>query len=373
MAGRRQLKIAIQRDINTYLYGALPLCAILPHQQLHPWYYEHYVQLYATLHPSGDETPYLDYIDTFAYHEVADCEIMGLEATSKIDSIIQFLKGMIDSGYYTTVFVDDAFLRGLSPSWVHEFMVFGYDDDSRSLDVLGYDNRWHSFGKLSFSYDSFAEAFNRSVTTVAESNQSDYMSSLIQTLSPKLEATTFSHSRLGDQIAAYATSEPSKFNAHPWQWWWIKADANPGAGVPVPLTPNMNEMFGLGVYDAVLIYIDSILNRRIRDRDTVDYRLFHMLVEHKHALIKRLALMTESDRNAWPNEFFDSYRNVLRRLNILRVGVRRNAGISPVEAPFGPELDTVLITGRKTIQQVQRVEREMLSRIVENLPRGNCD
>ncbi|HEX9061554.1 MAG TPA: HAD-IIIC family phosphatase, partial [Clostridia bacterium] len=49
----KKLKINPQRKITTYLHRSLPLCAILAHEEYLPWFYQHYIQIFAVTYNNG--------------------------------------------------------------------------------------------------------------------------------------------------------------------------------------------------------------------------------------------------------------------------------------------------------------------------------
>lgn len=163
------LKTHIQREYTSYLYGALPLCVVLAHEDSRPWYLEHYVQLHSEYSPSSGEQPHLDFADSFGYQRVLECQTLDWTAVAEAGpSVIDLIRDRISAGHHGTVFVDDDHLRGREFVRLHEYLVFGYDDERREIAVVGFGGRPRIFRELRFSYDDFTTAFRQAKAAVDE-------------------------------------------------------------------------------------------------------------------------------------------------------------------------------------------------------------
>lgn len=43
---RNELTVKVQKNINCYLFNAYYLCILLAYDNMYPWFYENYIQLY---------------------------------------------------------------------------------------------------------------------------------------------------------------------------------------------------------------------------------------------------------------------------------------------------------------------------------------
>lgn len=276
-----RLKTTIQREYTSYLYGALPLCVALTQNDIVPWYMERYVQLHSEYSPSSGEQPHLDFADSFGYPQVLECRTLDWAAVAEAGpSVIDLIRDQISAGRHCTVFVDDDHLRGREFVRLHEYLVFGYDDDSRELDLVGYGGRPRVFRELRIQYDDFAMAYDRGNSAAAE-GRSDIRSP-IQLLRPRPVQHTFSPNRFACVLQEYLSGEPHMTDGAD-TWWGASAES---ASVPTDL-----EVYaGVKTYDHLTYHLAQVRNGTA----ALDYRRFHLLSEHKGMLLRRLTHLANS-------------------------------------------------------------------------------
>lgn len=269
------LKTNVQREYTSYLFGALPLCVALAHGDTFPWYLERYVQLHSDYSPSSGEQPHLDFADSFGYPEVLECRTLDWAAVSAAGpSVIDLIRNRISAGHHCTVFVDDDHLRGRPFVRLHEYLVFGYDDRRREVDVVGFGGRPRVFRELRIPYDDFARAFRQAKSAVHEGRSE--VRSPVQLLRPRPVPHSFSPARLARALQDYLAGTPGE-TQDTGTWWSAPT-------MPVPDPADLENKDGVKTYDHLVLHLAQVKDGTAG----LDYRMFHLLSEHKGMVLRRL-------------------------------------------------------------------------------------
>jgi hypothetical protein len=356
VAGRTgvTLKISVQRDYNTFLYGALPLCVILAHE-ISPWFLERYVQVYS-YYCSEYEWPELDMCDAFAYPEVLDTVTLDRESLAAAD-IIQLIRTAINDGFYATVFLDTNNLVGdASPVFVHECLAYGYDDTARSLLIVGFaaDLR---FTAQRVDYDIFRTAFDRALVASEPGGKFSFLGSLVQLLTPRSEAYQFSPKKLAAQLRGYQDCTPvvpsAMMTAN--AYWWLRDQSIWSLGI----TDRRKELrFGLAVYDDLEAYLSRIACGTQRPV-AVDYRVFHLWFEHKRSILRRLSFVANlADDSAELRSLSAGWRKLVRDADVTRLGILHH--VMARRLGFPAHTETVL-------REIRTAEADLLAGICDQL------
>jgi hypothetical protein len=275
------LKTNVQREYTSYLYGALPLCVALAHEDTFPWYLERYVRLHSEHSPSSGEQPHLDFADSFGYREVLECRTLDWPAVSAAGpSVIDLIRDRISAGQHCTVFVDDDHLRGRPFVRLHEYLVFGYDDRRRQVAVVGFGGRPRVFRELRISYDDFATAFREAKSAVHEGRSE--VRSPVQLLRPRTVPHSFSPARLVRALQDYLSGTPGE--TQDIDTWWSAPTA------PTPNPADLETKAGVRTYDHLVLHLTQVKDGTAG----LDYRRFHLLSEHKGMVLRRLAHLAET-------------------------------------------------------------------------------
>jgi hypothetical protein len=356
--GRRRLALRVQRDFNTYLWGALPLCVVLSSERLHPWYYEHFFQLYSELYPSGPEPLHVDFSDAFGYSEVLAVSVVDRAAAGRLGSIVDFIRSCIDSESYCTVFLDQNSLSGSHPPRVHEFLLFGYDDDSRTFDAVGFaGDEVLVFSTQRFDYDAFGTAFQRGLRTTTR----DSLCSPIQLLRLRAAEYAFDVSRIARQLRDYLTGPGDDPRAAgPDSWWWslkLRGDWWNEPLAVAEIDPGLQIRSGVGVYDHLLAHLAAV----VRGDQPIDYRVFHLLFEHKRSILRRLEFVRDE---YGPRADLDEAIAGFRRLTTVTKKFRLDLLLSTYRNTLGPVAD-----GSRLLRDVRRAEVRLLEPVCGLLER----
>lgn len=301
------LKTNVQREYTSYLYGALPLCVALAHEETFPWYLERYVQLHSEHSPSSGEQPHLDFADSFGYPEVLECRTLDWAAVATAGpSVIDLIRDRISAGHHCTVFVDDDYVRGREFVRLHEYLVFGYDDGTREVDVVGFGGRPRVFRELRIPYDDFAMAFRRARSAVEEGRAQVH--NPVQLLRPRPVSHTFGPARLTGALQDYLSGTPGE--TQDTDTWW-SAPAGPG-----PAPADLETRAGAETYDHLALHLAQVKDGTAG----LDYRRFHLLSEHKGMVLRRIARLADSRALHGPlTGTLDAYRELDRQVRQFRL------------------------------------------------------
>lgn len=153
-----QLKICLQKEHNTSLLEAFPLCIILSEDSFKPLFYENFVNVFGFVKQTEDTDIWM--IDSFSfekgYHGGIFNEVLNLKSMSHteldtIKDIVFFIKENIDRENYLVLFLDEFYLKSIRPRMemhnTHELLVYGYDLEKDIVMAVGFDKNY-SFSKI---------------------------------------------------------------------------------------------------------------------------------------------------------------------------------------------------------------------------------
>ena len=159
------LPIKIPSDLSATFFYALPAACICGDPDYADWYHMNYLDFYGyknTLNPAKYEFRFVDavsYVDRGLHvNDAVSVDHYDLTFFSCSD-LIGFLKKRIDARYYIILYVDESMIPG-SPfaSTGHEYLVYGYDDGTEELFMLGMNSR-QKYSEMKLGYDVVKAAF----------------------------------------------------------------------------------------------------------------------------------------------------------------------------------------------------------------------
>jgi hypothetical protein len=153
------------------LHRALPLCVILADQNLHPWFYERFLNIFSLTDRNGFLT--MDYLECWApYREIINEISLGAGLMEKENDIIRFVNEKVDQGYYINIAVDEYYLPGKikykTSHFIHHMLVYGYDNAGKKIKAVGFDSN-NVFDALTFDYEDFTQAYEQGKLIYTES------------------------------------------------------------------------------------------------------------------------------------------------------------------------------------------------------------
>ncbi|HEX3046859.1 MAG TPA: KR domain-containing protein, partial [Bacillota bacterium] len=259
-AETKVLQIKLQNEITCYLSHALPLCVVLAHPKLIPWYYEHFVDIYSVT----DENDFLkvDFLEfRAAYKEMMYEVYLGYNLLKNESNIIQFIVDKIDLGYYVIIHADEYYLpvKALyhKEHYVHHSIIYGYHHGNKQLLAIGF-NAEQIFTRITFDYDTFAEAYEQGKyhyqpsAPWAETNAVELLK-----LKDYQEEYPFDIKRFLGKLDGYLSGRGDDTVIFSYNW-----------------KPNQDKIaYGIKVYGQIINHLENFLEGRF----TMDYRAIHLL------------------------------------------------------------------------------------------------
>jgi hypothetical protein len=89
-----ELPVAAQNKITVFTYVALPLGVILADEGWHPWFWEHFIQIYSRIYTNEMESREfrLEYLDRHSFSEAIDFSLLKLDRMSGVTDIIDLFR-----------------------------------------------------------------------------------------------------------------------------------------------------------------------------------------------------------------------------------------------------------------------------------------
>lgn len=269
-SGRRRLPLGTS-DVITYLHHAYPLSiAAAQGTQYENWLFNNYVQLrcHRDLVGAAAVTEFDFYLLPNHFTRLGSFLCMpqiyaSLLWTSR-DGIVPGIQRCVDEGWYIQVPLDEYYVPCRAAfgkrHYIHELLIFGYDRDAQTFDVLGFDDRME-FGSQTVSVqaleDAIALADTRHHYDPGGVRLYRYVASELYAADPSV-ASEFLH----DYVGGRDTSQ--RFRALD--------------------TPRADFVYGVAVYEPLAAFYSALAARP----DAMDIRPVQLLWEHKRCMLARL-------------------------------------------------------------------------------------
>jgi len=328
-----KLPIVASPDTVAYLYNALPQCVILANGG-RSWCDERFVNVYGAWRPG--ESPYVDFSDAFAYREFLQVEKLTCSSVANIGDISEFVRSCVHAGTYLDIMIDDYYLRGLEGTRVHDVLVYGVDDDTQELAVVGFDQN-NMFGSFVVSVRAFEAAFLRAVKYLNGGVSNPRITHQMQMLAPRERKPAIDPGPkpLLAQLESYLKSNSNEVDGldRTGWWWWIDAVVDQTEAL----------VTGLQVHEAIIQHLDLVLSSRTSGATKLDYRSLHVLHEQKVAITKRLeraAVLPDADLSQALLTAASAYREIASSYKDLRLRALEYhyTGNSSVLTPLPPAM-----------------------------------
>lgn len=298
----KELRIKVQKEINTYMTYSLPLCAVLKDENMYSWLYEHFIQIYALKDNNGGI--WVDYLeDRIFYRDIAEYSIIQAKAMENEGSIIDFIIDKINQGYYVITFIDEFYLPNKIPYGVehniHQIMLYGYNNVEGKFNTVSFDNQY-DFTAYSYKYDQIESAYEKG-KLLYSADMPWLQNETVELIKPKNMEAPY-HSRLDiilDDIRKYKCGEDGNARIRPFN-----------------LAFGEKASFGRAVMEDIIEY----LKYWDKSKASVDYRYIHLLCEHKLLMFKRLKhIYALCNNDKAINRAIEEYSQIAEKSNILRV------------------------------------------------------
>ncbi len=293
---KKELEVVLQRDINSYLHWALPMCIVKSNDKFAAWHNERFIQVYS-LTQNYDENTYIftDFADKIDSVKLLfrNWDRYRYEDLNDVKNIAEFVIEKINMGFYIIIFLDEYYLPQKHfynvRHFVHPSLIYGYDNNAKEFLSISFD-KMQTFTKMSYSYDLFVKAYEGGKLYFIMEDAGYAEHKIVQVIQPhrfdKDYPFDIKHflSELHNYI--FSISDPYKKHIcrdHQWR------DKN--------VADEAKIVCGFDVYDDVV----ENLQKLAYGKSSLDYRMIHLLYEHKEGMYKKLKYL------AYENNFSSEF------------------------------------------------------------------
>lgn len=297
----KELKLNLQREVTIALHRCLPLQIILSDEKLHPWYYEHFVNIFSQIQVEGFLK--LDYLEEFGnFRSVINEVSLSAAYMHEQKDIIRFIMNNIDQGNYLNVCVDEYYLphkmRSERTHFIYHELIYGYDNRKQELKTIGF-NAENIIDKLKYTYNEFQNAYEKGKEYYQESAPWTSHGAVELFYSNRFDRPyPFKLTSFLDRLYSYLHSIKEKEIVY---YWSLKDE---------------QVEYGFKVHDVVLEYMEKLLQGNM----LMDYRALHLLYEHKNGLAKRFAYIIQRySLTGRMIQLNDAYLDVVEQFKAIRL------------------------------------------------------
>ncbi len=314
----KELKIVLQNKVNNFLLNAYFLCIIMAHENLYPWFYENYIQLYYNDKKQGrygKKEIWLDFYGGWTEPQKLLDFIKIPRKTFESTNILTYIKRNIDEGLYVFTYFDEYYVKPnyteSGTHFVHDILVYGYNDLDKELSVLGFDDN-RAFVSYKVPYVKFIMAFEKGLelTNTDESwNMDAFYGRLFGVKSQDSGIYSFDCKRFADRLGDYIYSVNTVKKDYP--------DYDRDNPVDYCEIYLMDEnVFGMDIYKHLPQYMEEVL----QSKDLLFYTAFHTLYEHKVCMMDKLNyISTRFNLHKELDEILESYGHITSVFNSIRL------------------------------------------------------
>lgn len=298
-----EMELPINEDVesNAYLFYCTRLAILNANRDLCDALLDSFLDIHLYYNPSNYNYLFFDekmndYLKlNFRNYEDINCE----------DGIINFIRKQILSGMYVNIHLDEYYIKQKdfydNRHYIHENLIYGYNDKLQVFMAYGITKR-QMVSCFIISYEEIAYAYEKAklfyFCGAQYLDDPNYYPLLLlkplQTLSYEFTETV-----MQDKIQ---------------QFLWPKFNEIVGKDYHV---------YGSHVYDSI---IDDLTQKS--DMNFVDYRVFHMLYEHKKCLQSRMEwLVKHGNMSSKGKEVYERMKTIVQEYNSIRLmyldGIRK--------------------------------------------------
>ena len=253
------------------LHVAIALSMILADNENKDWFYNHFVQVsfynkYAEIegshkyciYPAMEMRPGQIASGKFIKETHVNLDIFNL----KEDTLYDNIKLFIENGYYISCVADVSKIKGTryegESFFYHGLMIYGYDNKTKSLDIVDFDDR-NAINRIKISMEDFIAAFTS--PKLLETFGEEVNNSIILFRRKKSEFT-FDLRVVMETLRDYLDSY------------------NTGRRYALLLPSDEESTWGIETYGKIIEYIEQ-------RKSNWDIRMFHAFYEHKKLMAER--------------------------------------------------------------------------------------
>jgi hypothetical protein len=278
----------ILSPIQTHHYILFPLAVIFNYEDLMPWFYSNYIQVFSIdVNERIEELQLHFFKNRLTYKEFAHKEFVvdGLVdyplkmhilykdhmdryfRLLKCSTAVDMVKKCLDCGYYVYTNVDKFYIPETfmyqNTHFLHDLFLFGYDDEKQCFHTLYYNER-SMMTEHEVPYDKFEIAYANDLIDI-RNNQKDFH---LYKKSPHIKYKF----QIDDVLVYLDEYLHSKSSVK--RFW--------------PETGDLRYTWGMSTYNKLVEYIDVTINK---EHPRCDLRIFTLLHDHKRCMSLRIEFL----------------------------------------------------------------------------------
>ncbi|PXV95598.1 hypothetical protein C8E03_101227 [Lachnotalea glycerini] len=279
---KKILNVVVQRKINCYSSDAYFLNLILAYPNMLPWIYENYIQLFFSsgkkVRNTNENEVFLDFFGGWTEpRKLLNCKQYDRKFLSTTD-IICFIENKISDGFYLYTYIDEYYsISEGKEHYCHDISIYGYDKIKQLLHVIGFDKKGN-YTTYTILYSVFRLAFESGILLSKEYDQyggKNYLLGIAPNFSRE-KKYVIEPENMKSIFYDYLNNIRTIDN-------FVTDDPN------YDLYMQPQNVYGICVYDCITEYISNFTNWTHK----IDYRIFHVLYEHKKLMSDRLLYLKE--------------------------------------------------------------------------------
>ena len=245
---------------HSYLHEANTFSVLMAYPQLNGYIYSGFVQLRWTEGWLFSHMPHNIYTGMPCLQQ----EWVYRELLSDADfDIIAYIRHSIDHSMYVATYINEKYLPNVNGDLCsHNTLVYGYDDENRTIHLLGYDLKSH-YGAVTCSYEEFRKAFDTCVF-----HPSSPFGRIIRFRVAEVETSHVDFVALSDEIRSFYRSESCDHQ--------VSAVVNACYQTPA--------VWGMDCYEKIKEYFLE----NWKSRTYIDIRIPYAVWENKRFMLDRL-------------------------------------------------------------------------------------
>ncbi|SDD05550.1 hypothetical protein SAMN02799630_01967 [Paenibacillus sp. UNCCL117] len=264
-----QLSISIP-PVKCWQFSAFPLAVIGPDERSWGWIYSNYIQVSIHERFATAPVPFGFYEYDYACNPLLSVQRMDRDLFPLFHrGIVDFVKDCIGQGYSVYLNLNEYHVPSRMHygvrNYSHDVLVYGYDEEQSIFDLLGYNERL-MFGSSAISFTEFEQAY-ASLDTFPNTCRQIFLYRLNERASYSFNIDLVVES-LEDYLYSRNTALKYRLLAE----------------------PEDDLIFGLDSYPILQQFVEA---QSSNTNPWVDMRYLHMLWEHKHLMVSRIAYMTK--------------------------------------------------------------------------------
>ena len=196
---------------------------------------------------------------------------------------------IIDRGYYVVCWgIDDFYIEGKSwfqeKHFIHDLMIYGYDDENKTFSMLAYDKNW-KFAP----FKAPQKSFEKGRRSAFKQNKFGY----IWAVKPLQKTVEIDPVKIHDSIARYLYHVFDDQNPAEKEWIW-----------------------GIDTHIYLCMYLDKLMDGSI-PYERMDSRIFRLIWEYEKLMLERIK--TLEDMFDFSGMFSEDYKKIVKYADDIRM------------------------------------------------------